>query len=214
MALFGAPDTFDFYVFFGCNAAFEMQKSLQPYNRQLEKEGKPGLYTRVGVSCGDVLVGNIGSTYRLSYTCLGDSVNLASRLEGLNKVYGTNIMVSEFCYEIVKDLFLFRMLDVVAVKGKVTGVRVYEIVARKWSPFQGDSVMIPQDKVDYCRLYNNILEDLYLKKKFGVAEKAFREYADKYNQDSAALEMAERCRAYLLEPPPDSWNGVYIATEK
>ena len=119
MALFGAPDSFDFYIFHGCNAAFDMQKALQPYNDQLEKEGRPTLYTRVGVSCGDVLVGNIGSTYRLSYTCLGDSVNLASRLESLNKVYGTNIMVSEFCHDIVKDKFLFRLLDIVAVKGKV-----------------------------------------------------------------------------------------------
>ena len=214
MALFGAPDTYENYVFHGCNAAFEMQTALQPYNDQLHKEGRDTLYTRVGVSCGDVLVGNIGSSFRLSYTCLGDSVNLSSRLEGLNKVYGTNIMVSEFCYEIVKDLFLFRTLDVVAVKGKVNGVKVYEIVGRKWSPFQGDSVTVSQERVEYCRTYNTIIEDLYFKKKFGVAEKAFRDFADRYEQDSAALEMAYRCRSYVNNPPPDSWNGVYFAKDK
>ncbi|KAG2389515.1 hypothetical protein C9374_014075 [Naegleria lovaniensis] len=214
MALFGAPNTFENYVFHCCNAAFEMQGALAPFNEQLEKEGKPTLYTRVGCSCGNVLIGNIGSSYRYSYTCLGDHVNLASRLEGLNKQYGTNIMVSDACHELVKYNFLFRMLDVVAVKGKTQGVKVFEIVDRKCFPGSTEEQHVDPKKVEYCEMYNTIIEEYYLKKQFAVAEKELERYLEKYPNDYAAIVMLERCNLYLKSPPPESWNGVYVATEK
>ncbi|KAF0979859.1 hypothetical protein FDP41_001012 [Naegleria fowleri] len=214
MALFGAPNTFENYVFHCCNAAYEMQGALTPFNDQLEKEGKPTLYTRVGCSCGNVLIGNIGSSYRYSYTCLGDHVNLASRLEGLNKQYGTNIMVSEACYEIVKTNFLFRILDVVAVKGKTKGVKVFEIVARTCFPGSSRKESLDPKKVEYCEMYNTIIEEYYLKKQFAVAERELSRFLEKFPEDYAAMIMLERCQSYLKYPPPESWNGVHVATEK
>ncbi|KAL9649356.1 hypothetical protein ABK040_016183 [Willaertia magna] len=224
MALFGAPEYYEEYDLFCCHGAFEIQLALKEYNQSLSLQGLPTLYTRVGCASGEILVGNIGSTYRYSYTVLGDNVNLASRLEALNKQYGTNIMISESCYNSVKDDFLLRFIDTVAVKGKSKGIRVYQIVARKSLPKRviNDSTSLPKD-IDsygitpelerYCDWYNNIM-NLYLKKKFNEAEEEFSEFAKQFSGDYAAQVMAERCREFKRSPPPSDWSGVYIATEK
>ena len=93
-----------------------------------EWEGRPPLVTRFGLHTGEVLVGHFGAPDRLSYTCLGDGVNLAARLEGLNKQYGTTLLVSDAVREAVGPAFVFRFLDVVAVSGKGQAVRVYELL--------------------------------------------------------------------------------------
>jgi adenylate cyclase len=124
MAFWGAPQPLTDHAARACAAALRCQKRLAEYAAR----GTP-LHTRIGIATGDVLVGNIGSTERMNYTVMGDTANLASRLEGLNKQFGTSLMISEGTFEAAKDKIVARPLDVVAVKGKSQGVRVYELLA-------------------------------------------------------------------------------------
>lgn len=111
-----------------CLSAINCQKKLKELRITWAKDDKPLLRTRMGINTGLVKVGNIGSEYKMDYTILGDPVNLASRLEAINKVYKTEIIISGNTYELVKDDFITRKLDVVAVKGKKEGIAIYELL--------------------------------------------------------------------------------------
>jgi adenylate cyclase len=135
MAFWGAPLDDPDHVKHACLAALTCHYKIRQLNEHWQKLGKPILYTRFGLSTGSAVVGNMGSFDRLNYTTLGDEVNLASRLEQINKIYGTQIMVSEAVYEACHKEFLFRPVDLVSVKGKVKRTAIYELVAVKY----GDS---------------------------------------------------------------------------
>ncbi|RKP21322.1 hypothetical protein ROZALSC1DRAFT_27251, partial [Rozella allomycis CSF55] len=118
MAFWNAPLSLENHPVIACHAALQCQKRLHELQKRWLKQGFPLIETRIGINTGNALVGNFGAPNRLNYTCIGDSVNLASRLEGLNKLYGTKIIISEFTYERVRPYFVCRPLDRVAVKGK------------------------------------------------------------------------------------------------
>ena len=128
MAFWGAPVDDPEHALHACQAVLQIQEALKQLNEEFCIENKPVVATRIGISTGEVVVGNVGSDERLNYTSLGDPVNLASRLEGLNKVYGTWTIVSEFTYDKVKDNFKFRLLDKITVKGKQQNVCIYELL--------------------------------------------------------------------------------------
>jgi class 3 adenylate cyclase len=128
MAFWGAPLDDEDNAEKACNAALLMMKKLNELKIEWKKKDYPDLNIRIGLNTGVVVVGNMGSDKRFNYTVMGDAVNLAARLEGLNKEYGTGIMVSEFTYEKNKDKFNFRYLDLVKVKGKTLPVGVYELL--------------------------------------------------------------------------------------
>ncbi|MDX1336188.1 MAG: adenylate/guanylate cyclase domain-containing protein, partial [Gammaproteobacteria bacterium] len=111
-----------------CRAALRCQERLAELNDRWEAEGRPRFKTRIGLHTDAVVVGNVGSSERMNYSAIGDGVNLASRLEGLNKQYGTWIMLSEATYQLVQDNFECHLLDEVVVKGKTRPVRVYELL--------------------------------------------------------------------------------------
>jgi adenylate cyclase len=131
MSFWGAPVSDPDHELHGCRAALLCVSRLKTLNAKWASVGKPELNTRFGISSGDVSVGNMGSSERMNYTVLGDAVNLASRLEAINKYYGTRIIVGQDTYEAVREHFLMRPVDVVAVKGKARGVRIYELLAGK-----------------------------------------------------------------------------------
>jgi adenylate cyclase len=133
MAFWGAPTDVDEPAIRACRAALRCQERLVELNDQWASEGRPRFNTRIGLHTDAVVVGNVGSSERMNYSAIGDGVNLASRLEGLNKQYGTHIMISEATYQLVKDLFECRLLDEVIVKGKTKPVRVYELLSEKLS---------------------------------------------------------------------------------
>ena len=147
------------------------------------------------------MVGHFGAPDRMSYTCLGDGVNLAARLEGLNKQYGTTLLVSDSVREAVGPAFEFRFLDVVAVSGKGQAVRVYELLGPT-----GES----GPRVERARAYEAALA-LYLGRDFGRALAGFDAIAA---EDPPAAVLASRCRGFLEEPPPPEWDGTYVAKTK
>jgi len=136
MAFWGAPIELEDHAYFACVAALVQIKKLKTLQNSWEKRQLPSIEIGIGLNTGFAVVGIMGSSMRMEYTCIGDTINIASRLEGLNKNYGTKIIISEFTYEKVKDKVYARELDLVKVKGKNLPVRIYELLDLR-------------DKVDY-----------------------------------------------------------------
>jgi len=118
MALFGAPLSTEDHAINACRAALDMQAFLSRLRHGNHSSGLPSLSARTGVNTGEMLIGNIGSKYRFSYGAMGDNVNLGSRLEGLNKIYGTKIIIGQNTAKYAEEHFILRLLGFVAVKGK------------------------------------------------------------------------------------------------
>jgi len=138
MAFWNAPLPQEDHATLACLTALEMMKELHIFNQEMPEEYR--LNIGIGINTGDAIVGNMGSTSRMDYTLIGDTVNTGARLEGTNKVYNTNIIISEFTYEKVKDFFICRLLDKIRVKGKSIPVSIYELIDVK-EDFDIDSLL-------------------------------------------------------------------------
>ena len=164
-----------------------------------------------------ILEGNMGAELRFDYTAIGDNVNLASRLEGMNKVYGTHIIVTQTTYENVKDRFIFREIDAVAVKGKKIPVRIYELMDYRESQESGvrsqESESIKKTKAEFAKEFEGALA-LYKEKRFAEAKERFTAMLKKYPDDGPAKLYIERCDEYTKNPPPPDWDGAYVAKTK
>jgi len=128
MAFWGAPAALDDHVYRACLAALKASRRMKRLNAEWANEGRTPMPMRIGVHCANVVVGNVGSPQRLSYTVMGDGVNVASRIEGLNKQFGTSICISDSVYERVADRVVARALGRVPVKGRETEIMVYELL--------------------------------------------------------------------------------------
>ena len=129
MAFWGAPARNDDHAYYACVAALAQYHALQNLQKRWSERHIPVLDIGIGINTGLAVVGNMGSSRRMDYTLMGDTVNLGSRLEGATKNYGIKIIISEFTYERVKDRVWARELDLVRVKGKLEPVRIYELMA-------------------------------------------------------------------------------------
>ena len=203
MAFFNAPAELPGHERQACLAALEAQQQLAEMARNTPP-GRPILRARIGLGVGEVLVGNIGTPERFAYTVLGDEVNLASRLEGLNKLYGTRIMASEALMEKTGDAFEWRRLDRVAVKGRQQGTIVCELIGRKGE--------ITAAAHDARAAYESGL-DAYFAGDFEKASGLFTQASRLCPDDRAATMMSERCRA-LAAAPPAEWDGIHVMHEK
>jgi len=128
MVFWNAPHLQPDHVERACRAALSAKTASDTLNAQFEAEGLPPFVVRIGIHFGDAVVGNVGSTERMNYTVLGNSVNLAARLEGLNKEYGTTMLVSEAVRNRVEHRFRFKPVASVTAKGMTTETRVYELI--------------------------------------------------------------------------------------
>ena len=201
VAFWGAPLPLSNHAKNACMAALENQKKLTLYRAECEKQGFPQIHVRIGINSGEAIAGNIGSENRFDYTIMGDNVNLASRLESINKQYGTNIIVSEYTYEQVKDDFVCRELDQIRVKGKEKPVRIYELISAK------DEAST--EKLNFVQGYSEALA-LYRQKNFLAAQEKFKALSD----DAPSKIFAERCAECIKNPPVGDWDGVYNFTVK
>jgi adenylate cyclase len=219
MAFWNAPRPEEDHALLACRAALAMRARMLSIQREWRKAGRPVIAARIGINTGTALVGNIGSQQRMNYTAMGDPVNLASRLEGLNKVYGTKILLGETTARAVQGSMVLRPVDWVAVKGRAQAVLVHELI--------GEKGKVSPEVVRACELQREALE-LYRSRRFLEAAERFEaagalitgdgaEEATTHGQvksDEASRVLATRCRDYAARPPPPEWSGAQVMAEK
>lgn len=207
MAFWGAPVAQANHAWLACATALKCQQYLSALAIESQAKSHAVFHTRIGIHTGDVIVGNIGYEERMNYTVIGDAVNLASRLEALNKFYRTKILISEDTFRLVGNDFVARQVDLVAVKGKALGVPIYELMAAR-----GD---VGLEQNAFLQTYNRGMA-LYMAQCWALAKdefiKAMMLSPDKADYPSGLL--AKRCEEFMLESPGPDWNGVYIHHSK
>ncbi len=201
MAVWGAPMQLPNSAMSACRAALQMQEKTQEIASRWEKEGKPPLIVRMGLNTDYMIVGNIGGSSRFDYTVIGDAVNLGSRMEGANKIYGTSVMISERTWILVKSELLCRELDYLIVKGKTEPIRVFELVGDLQNG-------VSEKKKELIEIYNLGLL-FYRDRKFKKAIEEFQ-FALKIDPTDGPTQLyLQRSETYLKKPPPKDWNGVF-----
>ncbi|HUN66079.1 MAG TPA: adenylate/guanylate cyclase domain-containing protein [Bacteroidota bacterium] len=206
LAFWGAPVVQTDHALRACRAALEMQKSLAGLRRVWETEGKPPFRARIGINSGEMIVGNMGGASRFDYTVIGDHVNLGSRLEGVNKQYGTEILMSEHTRKHVAHGTISRELDMLVVAGKSEPIRVYELIA-----LAGD-VLDPVQR-ELLESYSQGLQ-AYRAREFARAAEIFTHAVAIAPDDRPSRIYLERSNAFVKTPPPPDWNGVFVLTSK
>jgi adenylate cyclase len=197
MAIWNAPTPCPEHPRRACEAALACIRAADELFLTPAWAGLPRLVTRFGIHCDRSMVGHFGAPDRMSYTALGDGVNLAARLEGLNKQYGTTVLVSDAVRQQAEAWFEFRLLDRVAVKGKERGIEVSELVGPK-------GTHVP----DRLRAYERALAS-YWARDFAAAAHALASL-----DDPPSRVLLERCQRFAAVPPPADWDGVWVATSK
>ncbi|OGR94618.1 MAG: hypothetical protein A2V88_14605, partial [Elusimicrobia bacterium RBG_16_66_12] len=205
MAFWGAPLDCADHALVACRVALANQKKLATLRAEFDREGYPPVRNRIGLNSGPASIGNMGSPLRFSYTAIGDNVNLASRLEGANKAYGTYVLISESTLAGAKGAVEVRELDYVKVKGKNLPIRVYELLGLKG---ETDPKLLEK-----ARLFEKGLA-LFRGREFSQAETLFADVMKTYGDDHACENYIERCRRCLAGPPPPDWDGSHTLTEK
>ncbi len=204
MALWGAPNPDEDQVVHACRAAIECQNVLEQLKDKWTPLGKPALPTRIGIHTGSVIVGNMGSEDRMNYTAIGDAVNIASRLEGANKVYGTKILVSEDVEKEARGKFLFRIIDRIAVKGRTSGIKVFEPLC----DMKTVDETIYYSLIDLSSKSKEAFE-LYEAGTFSEAIKLYKEICKMSPDNALSIEpLIKRCQDFEKNPPED-WDGIY-----
>jgi adenylate cyclase len=199
VALFGAPVRHHDHALRAVRGALAVQQAIGALREALRKEGLPDVYTRVGLNTGTMMVGNIGSDQLLDYTAIGDEMNLAARLEGANKNYGTLIMMGPGTYEAVKDHVEARELDWVRVAGKSNAVAVYELLAMRGE--------LAHEKLKVVDLYGQALL-AYRARRFTDAKLKLGEALQLDAADGPSQRLVALCAQYEAHPPPATWDGV------
>lgn len=206
MAVFGAPINNKSHAIQACKSALDNQRILkEELWPRWKVAGFPQFTVRIGINTGPMIVGNMGSKSRFDYTVIGDNVNLGARLESLNKVYQTDILISESTYQLVKDDMRCRMIDIVRVKGKRIPVRVYELISLKNT--SSDAIN------EFIRTYEHALSH-YEQQNFQEALQTLEQIKTSCRpKDGASKVLAERCNKYLKNPPAEDWDSVFEAIE-
>jgi adenylate cyclase len=205
LAFFNAPEDVPDHAALSCRAALESVAMTEDAVASRIADGRPVFRIRIGLAVGEVLVGNVGSSDRFGYTVIGDTVNVAARLEGINKAYGTRIIASDELRAEAGDGFEWRSLDRVAVAGRAGGLPISELLGL-------------DGEVDANRLTRRdryeIALDAYFAGDFEAASGGFAELAAEHPDDKAAVAMAERSAGLAEAPKPEDWDGVYVFRTK
>jgi adenylate cyclase len=192
MAFWGAPALDQHHAYHACVAAFKGQRRMVMLNERLISEDKPPLTVRIGIHTDAVLVGNIGSLERLSYTVMGDGVNIASRLEGLNKNYGTKICVSHAVYKATGERLWLRPIDKIRVKGRESEFLIYELLGIR----DGSAETQPTETEQILCNVTGRAYTLYAAKRYAEARISYQELVDRFD-DTLAKVMVAQCQAHL-----------------
>jgi adenylate cyclase len=208
IAFFGAPvkDLLD-HAFRACASAVIMKRREDELNAGFIAEGLSPypLLTRIGINTGTMVVGNMGTQGKMDYTIMGNSVNLAARLEGVNKQYGTWILASHDTVKETKDSILYRRLDRVRVVGIGEPVQLCEIMDIR--------AEAPEEAIEKAALFNEAM-DLFGARDWTGAQSVFKKVLANTFDDEPSQLYLRRCAQYQKEPPPDKWDGVYNLDQK
>jgi adenylate cyclase len=200
MALWNATIPLPNHAQVACQAILDCTVALQELFASPKWQKLPPFETRFGLHKDRVMVGNFGAPDRFNYTVIGNGANIAARLESLNKQYGTSMLVSEDIFEAAKEQFSFRLLDLVAVKGKTEGIKVYELLGKKGEKPAMNEVVSKYEKA----------LEAYRSHRFEEARNLLKDQL----HDGPSNTIYTRCALLLQNPPPASWDGIYISTIK
>jgi len=204
MAFWGAPYPQTDHAVRACRAALEMLAALNNLQAKWEAQTRPRVDIGVGINTGLMVVGNMGSAKRFNFTIMGDNVNLASRLEGINKQFATRLIISEATYLAVHEHFVARELDLIRVKGKMKPVKIFELLGPT------SDLETHRDRVE--RFHKGL--EKYRSGQWERALETFEELATDYPQDAPSHIFINRCHDLLQQPPEGAWDGVYVMKTK
>lgn len=205
MAIWGAFGLQNRQAYLACKSAILQQEAIAKMNEKFKTQFGFEIMVRMGLNKGQAVVGNIGSEgKKIEYTALGDTVNTASRFEGINKLYGTKICVGQSIYESENAHFVFRKLDSIMVKGKDLPVLIYELV--------GVRGFVPEARMELIKKFESALS-MYRDRRFTEAKAIFEELIAGYD-DEPSKTFLERTLEYLKNGCPEDWTGDYRATAK
>ena len=202
MAFWNAPVQRSDHVLRGCAGALRAARRMERVNDTWEAEGRPRIRIRIGLNCANVLVGNVGSSARLNYTALGDGVNVAARLEGINKVFGTTICISDSIYDEVRTEIVARPIKRVRVKGRKTEFMIYELLALRDS---SDLELMARDGEEHLSTMTWNASELFEAGNFAAAKRVYLNVLERFPGDPVAnfmLGETERCPADLTVAVP------------
>ncbi|MEO0756729.1 MAG: GAF domain-containing protein [Cyanobacteria bacterium J06648_16] len=206
MAVFGAPLPLQNHAWASVQAALDMRYRLVAFNRDRNAKNQPEIRIGIGISSGEVVSGNIGSQRKMEYTVIGDGVNLSSRLEGITKQYGCDIVLSEHTYNLCKEHIWVRELDSTRVKGKQKPVKIYELINSR-------DRSLDKETLSFLDLYQSGRE-AYISMAFDRAIQIFEQAQQLRPYDKAVQIHLDRAQAYQQTPPPADWDGVHTMTTK
>jgi adenylate cyclase len=204
MAFWNSPYPQEEHATRAASCALNMLRRLEEMNAAWAAAGKKQLSIGIGLNTGPVNVGNMGSEKRLSWTVMGDHVNLASRLEGMTKEYHCRVIVSEYTYMQIRDAFVCRELDRIRVKGKLQPVAIYELMG-----------FLPEREkfADLLAGYEEALA-AYRRHEWNKAAELFETILAKHPGDGPAQVLFHRCLEFCTESPAHDWDGVYVMKNK
>ncbi|MDC7124298.1 MAG: adenylate/guanylate cyclase domain-containing protein [Spirochaetales bacterium] len=205
MAFWNAPTDIAFHQEQACSAALNIKKTIEKFAPEWKAMNIPVFKTRIGIHSGVAVVGNVGSAERMNYTAIGDVVNNCSRLEGLNKIYGTEIIISDTVAKNLGKKYLYRPLEKVVPKGKTTVETIYELVN-----YRDES---SSSEIDFVEYFTKAFE-AYHKRKWKKALYYFVSAGKINSKDKILFYYIRNCRAYLKEEPSNDWNGVRLVRSK
>ena len=205
IAFWGAPAIQKEHAKLACFAAIDMNKKLVELRSKWAKEGGPAINVRMGLNSGSMVVGNMGSAQRMDYTIMGDAVNLAARLEGANKAYGSDLMISEATYLAVKDHVDVRELDIIRVVGKSEPIKVFQLLDQKGGTHGLEADLMAQFEKGL---------GLYRDGNYAEAKAAFKLSLAIVQDDGPSTTYIERCGQFIESPPPANWDGVFTLDSK
>jgi adenylate cyclase len=204
MAFWGSPYPQHDHAFRSCTCALQMVHGLEKLNVKWSREGRPPIAVGIGLNTGPVNVGNMGSDRRLAWTVMGDNVNLASRLEGITKLYHSKLVISEATYRQVSTQFVCRELDKIKVKGKNQPVNIYELM----------DVIAEKSKYETLLTQFDHAMAAYRNQDWQEASDRFAEVLTSYPDDGPTQAFLERAVEFMEEAPEDGWDGVYVMKTK
>ena len=204
MAFWGSPYPQEDHASSACKCALEMVRGLEQLNKKWQEEGRRQIAIGVGLNTGSVNVGNMGSSKRLAWTVMGDNVNLASRLEGLTRLYNVKIVIGEGTWRQVEKDFLCRELDRIRVKGKLQPVNIYELM----------DVAAAESKYETLLAGFNHAMRTYREQKWGESAILFGRLGEAFPEDGPTQVFLKRAREFAETPPPPGWEGVYVMKSK